>query len=194
MAHGLDEFETASEAVSVKEDTAGFERFIAPLNYIVVLVSSIALVVASLVLTYSVASRYFFHFSTDWQDEFSVFLIVGAVFMSAAAVQSRRGHVAIEAFSSILSARTNRVRLFIVDVATFAFCAYFAWKSWILLEEAFVDGYRTSSTWQPPLWIPYSLMTAGMILLTIQVLLQIATQIQRWNGGLPEQSSRKQRK
>ena len=175
MAHGLDEFETASEAVSVREDTAGFERFIAPLNYIVVLVSSIALVVASLVLTYSVASRYFFHFSTDWQDEFSVFLIVGAVFMSAAAVQSRRGHVAIEAFSSILSARTNRVRLFIVDVATFAFCAYFAWKSWILLEEAFVDGYRTSSTWQPPLWIPYSLMTVGMTLLSLQVLLQVVT-------------------
>ncbi len=135
MAHGLDEFETASEAVSVREDTAGFERFIAPFNYVVVLVSSIALVIASLVLTYSVASRYFFHFSTDWQDEFSVFLIVGAVFMSAAAVQARRGHVAIEAFSSLLSPRVNRARLFIVDVATFAFCAYFSWKSWILLRR-----------------------------------------------------------
>src|SRR5689334_18548247 len=108
MSHGLDEFETASEAVSVPEDTAGFERFIAPVNRLVVLASSIALVVASVVLTYSVASRYFFHFSTDWQDEFSVFLIVGAVFMSSAAVQARRGHVGIEAISSIMSKRANR--------------------------------------------------------------------------------------
>jgi len=181
MAHGLDEFEGASEAVSAKEDTAGYERLVAPLNHLVVLVSSIALVVASFVLTYSVASRYFFHFSTDWQDEFSVFLIVGAVFMSSAAVQSRRGHVAIEAVSSILSPRVNRVRLFIVDIATFVFCAYFSWKSWILLHEAIVDGYRTSSTWQPPLWIPYSLMTVGMVLLSVQVALQIATQLRRWN-------------
>ena len=116
MVHGLDTVGTAIEAVSVKEDTAGFERFVAPVNYVVTIISSIALVVAAFVLSYSVASRYFFHFSTDWQDEFSVFLIAGAVFMSGAAVQARRGHVAIEAFSTLLSPRANRIRLFLVDV------------------------------------------------------------------------------
>src|SRR6478736_1906006 len=110
MVHGLDTVGTAIEAVSVKEDTAGFERFIAPINYIVTILSSVALVVASFVLSYSVASRYFFHFSTDWQDEFSVFLIVGAVFMSAAAVQSRRGHVAIEVLSNMMTPKANRIR------------------------------------------------------------------------------------
>ena len=110
MVHGLDNVGTASEAVSVKTDAAGFERYMAPVNYIVTIVASLALVVASFVLTYSVASRYFFHFSTDWQDEFSVFLIVGAVFMSAAAVQARRGHVAIEAVSAMMPPRANRIR------------------------------------------------------------------------------------
>src|SRR5215472_16818951 len=181
MVHGLDTVGTASEAVSVREDTAGFERFIAPVNYFVTNISSIGLVVASFVLTYSVASRYFFHFSTDWQDEFSVFLIVGAVFMSSAAVQARRGHVAIEAVSAMMLPRANRIRLFRVDIATLVFCVYFSWKSWILLHEAIVEGYRTSSTWQPPLWIPYSLMTCGMALLSIQLILQVANHISRWN-------------
>jgi TRAP-type C4-dicarboxylate transport system permease small subunit len=181
MVHGLDSVGTEFEAVSKKEDTAGFERFMAPVNYVVTVIASIALVVASFVLTYSVASRYFFHFSTDWQDEFSVFLIVGAVFMSSAAVQARRGHVAIEAVSAMMAPRANRIRLFLVDIATLAFCAYFSWKSWILLHEAIVEGYRTGSTWQPPLWIPYSLMTCGMVLLSIQLLLQVATQISRWS-------------
>jgi TRAP-type C4-dicarboxylate transport system permease small subunit len=180
MVHGLDTVGTASEAVSIEEDTAGFERFVAPINYVVTIVSSTALVVAAFVLTYSVASRYFFHFSTDWQDEASVFLIVGAVFMSAAAVQARRGHVAIEAFSGMMSPRANRIRLFLVDVASLAFCAFFSWKSWILLHEAIVEGFRTGSTWQPPLWVPYSLMTCGMVLLSIQLLLQVATHISRW--------------
>jgi len=180
MVHGLDTVGTASEAVSPKGDTAGFERLIAPVNYVVTVVASVALVVASFVLSYSVASRYFFHFSTDWQDEFSVFLIVGAVFMSSAAVQARRGHVAIEVLSNMMTPRANRVRLFLVDVASLAFCAFFAWKSWILLHEAIVEGYRTGSTWQPPLWIPYSLMTCGMVLLSIQLLLQVATHISRW--------------
>jgi TRAP-type C4-dicarboxylate transport system permease small subunit len=181
MVHGLDSVGTASEAVSVEQDTAGFERFIAPVNNVVTVFSSIALVVASFVLTYSVASRYFFHFSTDWQDEFSVFLIVGAVFMSAAAVQARRGHVAIEAVAAMMPPRANRVRLFLVDIASLVFCAYFAWKSWLLLHEAIVEGYRTGSTWQPPLWIPYSLMTCGMVLLSIQLLLQVASHIYRWS-------------
>jgi TRAP-type C4-dicarboxylate transport system permease small subunit len=180
MAHGLDSVVTDFEVVSSKEDTTGFERFMAPVNYFVTIISSIGLVVASFVLTYSVASRYFFHFSTDWQDEFSVFLIVGAVFMSSAAVQARRGHVAIEAVSAMMLPRANRIRLFLVDIATLVFCVYFSWKSWILLHEAIVEGYRTSSTWQPPLWIPYSLMTCGMALLSIQLILQVATQISRW--------------
>src|SRR5262249_60510295 len=107
MVHGLDSVGTASEAVSAKANAAGFERFMAPVNYIVTLVASLALVVASFVLTYSVASRYFFHFSTDWQDEFSVFLIVVAVFMSAAAVLARRGHVALEAGYSMISTRAT---------------------------------------------------------------------------------------
>ena len=84
------------------------------------ILSSIALVIASIVLTYSVFSRYFFHFSTDWQDELSVFLIVGAVFMSGAAVQAQRGHVAIEAIVGLLPARSNHMRQLVVDLASFA--------------------------------------------------------------------------
>ena len=158
-------------------------RLLGYLNRAIVVLSAVALVVASCVLTYSVLLRYFSPEPTDWQDEFSVFLIVGAVFMSAAAVQARRGHVAIEAVSAMLSPHANRIRLFFVDIATLIFCAYFSWKSWTLLHEAIVEGYRTGSTWQPPLWIPYSLMTCGMVLLSIQVALQVANHIARWRAS-----------
>jgi TRAP-type C4-dicarboxylate transport system permease small subunit len=146
-------------------------------NRAVVVLSSVALVIASLVLTYSVASRYFLHLSTDWQDELSVFLIVGSVFMSAAAIQERRGHVAIEAITGLLPAGVNRVRQILVDGACLAFCAFFAWKSWLLFDEAWTENFHSESTWGPPLWIPYSLMTAGMTLLSLQFLMQIAVAI-----------------
>jgi TRAP-type C4-dicarboxylate transport system permease small subunit len=179
MVHGLDDVGPASKAVS-PTDTAGLAgRLLSLVNHYIVILSSVALVVAACVLTYSVITRYFLHLSTDWQDEVSVFLIVGAVFLSAAAVQARRGHVGIEAIVGLLSPRVNRIRQILVDVATFIFCAYFSWKSVLLLHEAIVGGFRTSSTWQPPLWIPYSLMTGGMILLSLQVLLQIVVQLRR---------------
>ncbi len=174
MVHSLDAVET-----SPPTSTAGgpVGRVLAFANAIIVLASSIALVFAAIVLTYSVASRYFLHFSTDWQDELSVFLIVGAVFMSAASIQARRGHVAIEAIVGLLPAGVNRIRLIVVDLASFAFCSFFAWKSWLLLDEAWTENFHSESTWGPPLWIPYSLMTVGMTLLGLQILLQIFTEL-----------------
>jgi len=179
MAHGLDQVETAGPTVPLEGTAGPVAQILARVNRLVVIISSVALVLASFVLTYSVIVRYFLKISTDWQDETSVFLIIGAVFMSAAAVQARRGHVAIEAVSVLLSRRANSIRIFLVDIASFAFCTYFAWKSWTLLHEAWVDDYHSGSTWGPPLWVPYSLMTVGMTLLSIQILMQIAAALER---------------
>jgi TRAP-type C4-dicarboxylate transport system permease small subunit len=175
MVHTLDAVETLPTPVAVTGGPLG--RALAFINQAIVLLSSIALVVASVVLTYSVASRYFLHLSTDWQDELSVFLIVGAVFMSSAAIQARRGHVAIEAITGLLPPSVNRVRQILVDGASFAFCAFFAWKSWLLLDEAWTENFHSESTWGPPLWIPYSLMTVGMTLLSVQLLMQVVVAI-----------------
>ena len=176
MVRGLERIETdtaAKPAAIAASPAATAERVLAAINALVVKLSSVALVVAGFVLTYSVIVRYFWKISTDWQDEMSVFLIVGAVFMSAAAIQSRRGHVAVEAITELLSPRANMVRQILVDAASLVFCAYFAWKTWLLLAEAWTEGFHSGSTWGPPLWIPYSLMTVGMTLLSLQILLQV---------------------
>jgi len=181
MSHGLDPVETEGGGASVSDAPA--DRAIASINRGIVIASSIALVLAGFVLTYSVVVRYFLKYSTDWQDEMSVFLIVGAVFMSAAAIQAQRGHIGIEAIVGLLPPRVNHVRVLLVDLASLAFCAYFAWKSITLLHEAIVDDYHSSSTWAPPLWIPYSLMAAGMVLLSVQLLLQVVAGLRSRNSA-----------
>jgi TRAP-type C4-dicarboxylate transport system permease small subunit len=184
MPHGLDLIEPEPTVAPIEGATGPVERIIAAVNQLIVIVSSVALLGAAFVLTYSVIVRYFLKFSTDWQDEMSVFLIIGAVFMSAAAIQARRGHVAIEAIVGLLPPRMNRVRLIAVDIASLVFCGFFAWKSWILLEEAILENFHSGSTWGPPLWIPYSLMTIGMTLLSVQLLLQVIAQLRR-GGSAP---------
>jgi len=150
------------------------ERAIRGVNKVMAVFGMIALLVASFVLTYSVFSRYLFRAATDWQDEVAVFSIVGAVFLAGAWVQAQRGHIGIEAVASILPPSANRVRIVIVDLMTVAFCAFFAWKSWTLFYEAWVDKMTTSSTFSPPLTIPYGLMALGMTLLVVQIALQLA--------------------
>jgi len=147
-------------------------RALAVVNRGVMVLGMIALLASALILTSSVATRYFLHASTDWQDEASVFCLVGATFLCSAFVQAIRGHVGIEAVSSLLPPRVDRVRIVLVDIGCFVFCAFFAWKSCTLLHEAWSEGQTTSSSWAPPLWIPYLLMSLGMILLSVQLALQ----------------------
>lgn len=148
-------------------------RALSVCNNVIVVFAALALIAACVILSYSVLGRALFHSPNYWQDEAAVFLLVGATFMTSAYVQSQRGHVSIEAFVGLLSARANSIRLWLVDVASFAFCTFFAWKSWTLAHEAYVDGQVSNSMWSPPLAIPYGLMALGMTLLCVQLLLQI---------------------
>ncbi|AWI88183.1 C4-dicarboxylate ABC transporter permease [Methylobacterium sp. DM1] len=179
MSHAFDAASAASETKKAEEPRIPgllgvIDRATRQLNHLILVLGGIALVAACLVLSYSVLIRYVLHEPTEWQDETAVFLIVGATFLSAAGVQAKRGHVAIEALTGLLPPAANRARLVLVDIISLAFVTFFAWKSWSLFHEAWEDGQISQSTWGPPLWIPYLLMSAGMSLLAIQFVLQIA--------------------
>jgi TRAP-type C4-dicarboxylate transport system permease small subunit len=142
-------------------------------NNLAAVVSAIAVGIAACVLTWEATARYLFHIPSDWQDEVSVFLLVGATFLSASWVQERRGHVGIQALSTILSPRADGMRRYASDIAALLFCAFFSWKSWTLLHEAVRDGQTSNSAFGAPLWIPYGSMAAGMTLVSLQLLLQV---------------------
>lgn len=174
MSHGFElEPSLAPGTLSPKNAVvASLTKALNVLNTLVLRIAMLALVLAAGVLTYSVVTRYFLKSATDWQDEVAVFLLVGATFMTTAYVQSLRGHVGIEAFANLLPPLVNRVRLFLVDMISALFCSFFSWKSWTLFYEAWSEGQTTSSSFAPPLWIPYSLMAVGMTVLTVQLFLQ----------------------
>ena len=144
----------------------------------------IATVASGLVLSYSVFVRDVLHWSTDWQDEISVFLLVGATFLSAPWVQARRGHIAIGAITGLLSPRARRVQQVLVDLVCLAFTGLFGWQCWLLLLESIDSGEVTDSVFAPPLWFPYGMMTAGISLLALRFLVQVAQGVVRVGAPL----------
>jgi TRAP-type C4-dicarboxylate transport system permease small subunit len=174
MMHGpLPDQDSRSDGVAGNGLVAVVEHLLAWCNHIIVVIAAVALIAACAILSYSVLGRALFHSPNYWQDEAAVFLLVGTTFMTSAYVQHQRGHIGIEAFVGLLSPSVNAIRLWLVDLASFLFCAFFAWKSWTLTHEAWVDGQVSNSMWSPPLAIPYGLMAGGMTLLCVQILLQI---------------------
>jgi TRAP-type C4-dicarboxylate transport system permease small subunit len=152
----------------------GLQALVDKLNAVLIALSAIAAAAAGCVLTWEVAGRYFFKIPSYWQDELSVFLLVGATFGAASWIQTRRGHVGIGALQHILPPASERVRLIFADFVTFAFCTFFCWKSWTLLAEAIEEGQISNTPWGPPLWIPYGIMSIGMTMLVAQVAIQFA--------------------
>lgn len=176
MSHGF-ELEGVAKPLEIPATglLAPATRLMNALNRVIMNLSMLALLAAATILTLSVVLRYFLKVPTDWQDEAAVFLLVGVTFMCGAHVQAQRGHVGIEAVSSLLSPALNRLRQWLCDVASAGFCAFFSWKSWTLFHEAWVEGQTTSSSWAPPLALPYALMAVGMTLLALQIALQAAS-------------------
>ncbi len=68
----------------------------------------------------------------------------------------------------------NPARLIVSDLLSFLFCAFFAWKAAELLHESWAEQ-TSASPWGPPLWIPYLLMSIGMVLLSCRSLRSSST-------------------
>jgi len=189
MSHGFELDELVAEEVAASSGRratgplAAVQRTMQMLNALITAAGGLALVAACAVLTLGVAMRYVLKFAIDWQDETTIFLIVGAVFLSAAAVQARRGHVAIEAVSALLPPRIERWRLLLVDLLSGVLCCFLTWKSTSQLHDSWTFNEHSISAWGPPMWIPYAFMTAGLALLCLQLALQIVVAIAE--GGDP---------
>jgi len=104
---------------------ASLQHLVDRINSVLIALSAVAAGTAGCVLTWEVAGRYFFKIPSYWQDELSVFLLVGATFGAASWIQTRRGHIGISALEHILSPGAERVRRVFADFVTFAFCLFF---------------------------------------------------------------------
>ena len=144
-------------------------------NGLAAVVSGVAIGSAACVLTWEATARYLFKIPSDWQDETSIFLLVGATFLSAGWVQARRGHVGIQALAALLPPEVDRVRRYVSDIVALLFCAFFCWKSWSLLIEAVGEGQVSGSAWGAPLWVPYGCMALGMSLMVLELMAQVIT-------------------
>lgn len=160
-----------------------FSGTVRSVNQALAYVSALLILLCSLVLVYEVVTRYILNISNDWVIELSIFMLIAATFLAAAHTQRERGHVGIEILDEIMSKRASQIRLLFGDILSMLFCGLVAYLSAVYCHEAWDQGWATSSTWGPPLWIPYFFMAFGMLLLTLQFVVQI---IEGLMGKVPD--------
>jgi TRAP-type C4-dicarboxylate transport system permease small subunit len=154
-----------------------FSRTVKGVNALMAYLSALLILVCTLVLVYEVVTRYVIQVSNDWVIELSIFMLIAATFLAAAHTQRERAHVGIEVLDEVMSAKWNRWRYLFGDVLSMLFCALIAYLSWVYWHEAWEEGWETSSTWAPKLWIPYFFMALGMSLLVLQYVVQVVEDV-----------------
>ena len=132
-----------------------------------------ALILSILVIVELVFERYFFRRAITWQTELVTMLLVASTFIGSAYVLSEKGHVSMEWIYDFLSKKSIiKLKIFtsFISLGFFLILFYFGF---LMVEEAFTKNYTTGTVWDPPLWIPYSSMLLGSILMILQYIAEI---------------------
>ena len=66
---------------------------------------------------------------------------------------------------------------FALGLSSLAFCAFVAWNAWQLSHHAWIEGHRLDGAFDPKIWPVYALMAFGMTTLSLQLLVQLLTNL-----------------
>lgn len=114
--------------------------------------------------------RFMLRQSTIWQTETVIYLMIAATMLGLPYVQKQRGHVNVDLLPLWLRPLPRKILAIIVigsGIGVLSIMGYYAFEHWHL---AFQRGWRSSSVWGPPLWIPYLAMPLGFALFILQLL------------------------
>jgi|TARA_B110000977_G_scaffold161457_1_gene206427 TRAP-type C4-dicarboxylate transport system permease small subunit len=132
-----------------------------------------ALILSILIIVELVFERYFFQAAITWQNELVTMLLVASTFIGSAYVLSEKAHVSMDWVYDFLS-KKNIIRLKIfTSLLSLIFFIFLFYLAYLITEEAFIKNYSTGTIWGPPLWIPYSSMLIGSILMILQYIAEI---------------------
>ena len=132
-----------------------------------------ALLLSILVIVELVFERYFFQRAITWQTELVTMLLVASTFIGSVYVLSEKAHVSMEWIYDFLSKKNIiRLKIFTSSISLLFFLILF-YFGFLMFEEAFTKNYSTGTVWDPPLWIPYSSMMLGALLMILQYIAEI---------------------
>jgi TRAP-type C4-dicarboxylate transport system permease small subunit len=144
-------------------------EFMARLSTVLAVIASAMLVIGMLTIVYMIVHRAF-GYPSYWEIEFSIYLIVGAVFLGCPYGLATGGHVSVDLLTAFLPSRAGRVAAIVAAVIGLLACAYLTWIGFELAWDALLSGERSESLWRPLKWPLYATMPFGLGITVLQYL------------------------
>ncbi|HEX6980364.1 MAG TPA: TRAP transporter small permease subunit [Alphaproteobacteria bacterium] len=150
----------------------GFVRFVDGLSVVCAVVASILLTGAVLVVTWMVIIRAL-GYSSYWEIEFAVYLMVAAVFLGSPYCLKTNGHVSVDLLPTLLPAGSARTVVAVVSVVGLIVCLYLTYVGAELTLHSWATGETSGSLWAPPRWPMFIMMPLGLGLTALQYVAEL---------------------
>ena len=163
------------------ENNPSGKLFVARFIRFTQLLSTLAGVTASLMIMAAIALtcqmifiRFALNGSTVWQTEVIVYLIIAATLLGLTFVQKERGHVNVDLIPLMLHSKSRYLlSIFTLSssIVIIIMMLYYGFEYWYF---AWSKGWTSDTVTAVPLWIPYAALPVGFLLLTLQLLADLA--------------------
>ena len=153
---------------------SGIER----LSWFCEILAEIALMGLLLLVSHEVFVRYVLDRPTIFSVEISEYLLVFISFMSIGWVLREDRHVRMLALVHILPKRVQLGFDIVTSILAIILCGVLTWKGGQTAIMAYVGDYHSSSLVNFPLWIAYSFIPLGALVLGLQFVVRIGKRIE----------------
>lgn len=140
-------------------------------------IASICMICVTCSIVYEVLMRYLFNSPTVWVGEMSIYLCMGIGFFSLAYGLKNNCHFSITLFTDRLTAKNQfRLKIF-TDIIGTLYSMIFIYKGIELTWFAYEMEDISSGMMAAPLWIPWSFVPIGGLLLAMQFMNKLAEDV-----------------
>ena len=154
------------------------KSFLARLSDGIILMSGIAVLAITLLISYDVLMRYFLDQPQLFVDELTSFLLVGVIFWGTAPTFLRGGHIRVDLLTNRLGSKLRR-RMRIISLAIgIGFLAVVTYETAISAAVAYSLG-RVSAVMLYPLWVAMLFIPLGLALMVLFMALSL---VREWKG------------
>jgi len=153
-----------------------------------VLLGSLGMMLSMLICAADVVGTNFFDWPVPGTLEITESTMVLIVFGALAFTQEKRGHIRVEILHGFMSARGKSAADLFTHLLALLFFVLLGWYSWGELTYSWEIQEATMGTIRFPLYPARTLLTAGAVLLVLQLLLDVIGDFGRtWRGEPPPQ-------
>ncbi len=160
-----------------RRPVAEFSKWVDRSSYAGGAIAAVCLLSVAVIITYEAMMRYMFNAPTTWVKEVSIYLSIAIGFLGAAYCLKQDGHFSITFVVDKLKPKNRKVLKTITNIMGLIYSVIFVHKGIAMVMFSYDMEDVSTGLLEIPIWIPELLLPIGGLLLALQFMNKIISDL-----------------